>query len=197
MMRKLLAAAFLLLGCFGASAANPPTNYTTQTTPYDGTESFYCERTSGPTDGMCTVTNILKKVGASFTGTPSNPTGTANTTGLMMGLGSTCTITPTKSGVVQLNFVGTVVNSSTGGCGFGIRYGTGSAPANAAANTGTTLGTSATATPSSASIGLPFPLIGVVSGLTINTAYWFDINLGAITTGTCTISTVTCSAMEQ
>jgi hypothetical protein len=114
----------------------------------------------------------------------------------MMGLGSTCKLTPNFSGRVRLSFNGafgdTTANSSPIAQ---IRYGTGTAPANAAALTGTTLGTSTISLITAASTFAAFTLDAIVSGLTPGTAYWFDLALTA-NLGTASIASVTFTAFE-
>lgn len=61
--------------------------------------------------------------------TPANPTAWTNATLVMMGLGSSCTYTPSGSGLVVVTITCYVANSSSDGCPTGARYGTGTAPA--------------------------------------------------------------------
>jgi hypothetical protein len=127
----------------------------------------------------------------------SNPTtGTASTVGVMMGIGATCAITPAKSTRVLLTVIGAVVNSSTGGYGLSLREGTGVAPANLAAATGTTLSNTLAAGAAGAGIAQAFSMTAIASGLTPGTAIWFDIDLAAVTTGTVSLTGLTCSAVE-
>ena len=123
----------------------------------------------------------------------TTPTGTASTTFKMMGMGFWgCSITPVFTGNVLLSMTG-MVKSSAGGDGYQaqLAYGTGAAPQNGAAASGTVVG--------SAVYGAsPLPLSApvVITGLTLNTAYWFDIQVEAVTAGTTTIEGATCSAHE-
>src|SRR5262249_37718510 len=73
------------------------------------------------------------------TTSPSNPAGTTDGTGVMMGLARA--LTPTTTGVVFVLFYG-MMNASAGGGTITTRarYGTGTAPTNGAAATGTTIG---------------------------------------------------------
>jgi hypothetical protein len=114
---------------------------------------------------------------ASFT--PANPATTASLTLVMMGLGSTVTYTPKASGVVLVMatavvFTATAAVSMT--CGG--RYGTGAAPANGAAVTGTRFGAAADSTLEGTSVtaGEAFALAAVLA-LVPGTAYWFDFAL--------------------
>ena len=78
---------------------------------------------------------------ATYSAQPANPTGTSNTTGLMMGLAGA--ITPAFTGRVFFSISGSIgSNTTTAGRGAKtqMRFGTGAAPANAAALTGTSIG---------------------------------------------------------
>jgi hypothetical protein len=110
--------------------------------------------------------------------TPASPKNLTSNSFLMFGLGGTFAITPTKSGKVRFT-----VKYAPGGVGttalnsFKIAYGTGAAPANGAAATGTVVGgtdqggavVSVNGTPSLVNRNV------IVTGLTLNTAYWFDV----------------------
>src|SRR6266849_2311806 len=111
------------------------------------------------------------------------PTGTTNTTGVMMGLAGA--ITPAHSGNVLL-----IVNGTTSdGASLQIRYGTGAAPTNGAALTGTTVGNNI-ADNNPVTNKIPFSVQAVVSGLAVGTAYWVDVGLAAVTGGTASLATV-------
>lgn len=136
---------------------------------------------------------------ASYAATPGDPTGTTNTTGLMMGLAGA--ITPATTGRIRFAITGNLSNSGTSignGCKAQLYFGTGSAPANAAAITGTVSGAQLTSVNESttASTKQPVSLEYIVSGLTLGTAYWFDAAIAAITAGTASLSNVTMTAME-
>lgn len=117
------------------------------------------------------------------------PTGTVSTVGVMMGLGSTFKLTPAHSGrvlVIAQGGMGSQTNADN--ATIHLYYGTGSAPANAAALTGTIVTPAAVYTsPVSGGYYAPFCLATIITGLTIGTAYWFDIavasNTGAATAG--------------
>ena len=122
------------------------------------------------------------------------PTGTASTTGVMMGLAGA--ITPAHSGNVLLIVSGTLTNGTTSdGASLQIRYGTGAAPTNGAALTGTTVGNNI-ADNNPVTSKIPFSVQAVVTGLTVGTAYWVDVGLAAVTGGTASIATVSVSALE-
>lgn len=107
---------------------------------------------------------------------PADPTGTSSAAGVMMGLAGS--ITPVIGSKVVVMITGDVKAGATQTAGMQIRYGTGTAPTNAAALTGT-------------AVGNPVAMIGtiagqwamtchaIISGLTPGTAYWLDISLSA------------------
>jgi hypothetical protein len=119
--------------------------------------------------------------------TPANPAGTTSTTPVMMGLG--ITFTPLYSGRVKIIISGEASNN-TAGDGFIIyaAYGTGAAPANGNAATGTTAGNHVSGASAAANALLPFSIVAVVTGLTVGTAIWIDLELGAVTGGTASLS---------
>lgn len=131
---------------------------------------------------------------------PANPTSLTSTSFLMFGLGSTIHITPTKSGKVRFTIsfypvgIGPYFNS------YKISYGSGAAPANGAAATGTVVGgvytggTSVVAV--DGGISTTPALIErnvVVLSLTPLTAYWFDVQ-GSKTPGNTSLSMSTIEA---
>lgn len=119
---------------------------------------------------------------------PSNPTGTSSTSLVMMGLD--VAFTPESTGSVWITVVGQLVNSTAGkGVQGNIKTGTGTAPVNGAANTGTSRGVS-TAWSDVPSTSIPFILEGFATGLTLGTAYWCDLAVEAISSGTATVSGV-------
>lgn len=110
---------------------------------------------------------------------PGNPSTTTSLTLVMMGLGTSCKITPGSSGKISLMITGLIgTNTAAVGFTFGGRYGTGTAPANAAAVSGTRFGGAADLVSQSTllGVGIPFTLIDLLT-LTPATAYWFDIAL--------------------
>jgi hypothetical protein len=111
---------------------------------------------------------------------PANPTATSSLTLVMMGLGSTCTYTPRQSGIVQVNVSG-FGTTATGAAQFNVgpRYGTGAAPNNGDAVTGTRFGctTDQLIKVPSISGAVAFGYVAQITGLTPGTAYWFDLSL--------------------
>lgn len=131
------------------------------------------------------------------TRSPSNPTGTTSTTGVMMGLAGT--ITPTSTGTIFVFINGDVTNNTSGDAAkLQLRVsstGGQAAPANAAAASGTAVGGFVQVTTSTNKI--PFCLVGMVSGLTVNVSYWIDVQLAAVTAGTASIADVNIVAFEH
>ena len=108
---------------------------------------------------------------------PADPTATTNTTGVMMGLSGS--ITPIRSGTILIIISGSGDNAtnSRGGT-IGLRYGTGTPPVNGAALTGTLVQTSNFQNSNAAQL-FPFSVNDIITGLTLNTAVWFDLSLAA------------------
>jgi hypothetical protein len=136
--------------------------------------------------------------GVASVSTPSDPTGTTDTTGKMAGLA--VSFTPATTGRVLVTVTGDATNSgATAGQGAKaqIRYGTGSAPANAAALTGTAVGAMVTATLMRATADLiPISLTAVITGLTLGTAVWLDLQEVALTSGTGQLKNLTVTIVE-
>lgn len=106
--------------------------------------------------------------------TPAGTTGT----GAMMGLGGTATLTPLYSSRALISFTGYVTNGTAGLATIKLYNGTGAFPANGAAPTGSQVGGVLQSTISAAG-STPFTFLGVVTGLSPGTAYWFDLALGS------------------
>jgi hypothetical protein len=156
--------------------------------------------------------HILRSNGTSFvssavnTGqfTPANPHNTSSTSAVMMGLGTTATITPNGSGRLLIIVSGNILNTSTGTGPFSsnlqIRYGTGTAPTNTngtTAATGTTLGNQMTQQSFNNVNQVAFSLTGITPALTVGTAYWIDLSLqNVVGSGPITISNVSISVVE-
>lgn len=114
--------------------------------------------------------NIKGVAFASLQAAPASPAALTGVATKMFGLGSVAKLTPTASGKVLLHWIGISSLTGAGTQGtFTAYYGTGTAPANGAAVTGTALVLSAIVLTSS-----PMTLAGLVT-LTAGTAYWFDV----------------------
>lgn len=129
----------------------------------------------------------------------SNPAGTTNTTGVMMGLA--VSFTPKSavgSGNVLIHITGDCFNATAiaDGGKIQIRTGTGAAPINGAALTGTSVGSQVTFIQATTADKYPFSLSAIVTGLVLGTAIWIDVSLAAVTGGTATIENVSVCAVE-
>jgi len=136
---------------------------------------------------------------AAVQSSPADPATTTSTTGVMMGLAGL--ITPAKSGRILIVISGDIYNATgNNGAQVQMRTGTGAAPANGAALTGTTRGGLVkmlnTASLGNVTSRAPFSLNCVITGLGIGTDVWIDVGLAAITGGTARIRDVSISAME-
>lgn len=128
--------------------------------------------------------------------TPANPTGTSSATQVMMGVGTTCTLTPSTRTRVKLEFHLGVANGAVGNASImTAKFGTGAAPANGVAVTGTTVGSAQTVSSPGASLQATAVIGGIITGLTPGTAYWFDVALSA-QANTSSIQAIDCNAME-
>jgi hypothetical protein len=122
-----------------------------------------------------------------------NPTGTTSSTAVMCGLAKTLQVK--QAGVVLVTICGTVDNNNPAGSGtLQIAYGTGSAPSNGVAATGTAVGTLLTCPPINAYDN--FSSTVLITGLTVGTTYWFDLQQAAITAGTVTAASVNTIIVE-
>lgn len=140
--------------------------------------------------------NYASSNGAAVQGTPSFPTGTTSTSAyVMVGLGTT--VTPIKTGRVQVLACGEAYNTTaTDNANVQFRYGTGAAPANGAAVTGTQTGGTVNATSTAASQKNPFCIPAILTGLTIGTTYWLDEAQEAVFGGTAEINYAYIVAIE-
>lgn len=152
--------------------------------------------------GAASLSNggVLTSNAVTTQSTPANPTGTINTSAqVMMGLAGS--ITPGASGRVLFMTSGDGFNTAAVGDGFivQLRYGTGTAPSNGGAVTGTAVGGAVkgvTAVVSSAQ-DIPFALQAMVTTLSVGTTYWYDVGVQAIGGGTATIENLSLSAVEM
>lgn len=142
------------------------------------------------------VTSSSSLTAASSMTTPGDPTGTTNTGGKMMGLAGS--ITPVKTGTVQVTICGDVYNPTAiaDGATITVRYGTGSAPTNGGALTGTAVGNPTKYVAPTTATRAPYSITVLITGLTLGTAYWLDAAVAAVTAGTATIENTTITAVE-
>lgn len=129
--------------------------------------------------------------------TPGNPAGTASTTGAMMGLAGS--ITPVRTGTIEVTISGDMANNTIAdGVSAQIRTGTGTAPVNGnTTHPGTAVGAKpkVNVEPAAADV-FPFSITVIVTGLTLGTAVWLDLEVAAITGGTASVSDITMAAKE-
>ena len=164
-----------------------------------------------PVLGVATATSIngvtipsttavaLTTSGNIIAAAPVNPTGTTSGGGVMMGLGSTCKITPTFSSRVYVVFSGNIVNTTSGdGAEIFLKLGTGTAPVNGVAGTGTTVAPANGLAMIAAANNqiVPFNYPGIVTGLTPGILYWFDLLLLTLAGGTASVTNVGFIAYE-
>jgi hypothetical protein len=97
-------------------------------------------------------------------------------------------ITPVASGRVLITISGYLISSSgtiNEGILYQISHGTGTAPVNAAALTGTQVGTAQEYTNpvavTAADVHVPFSIQAVVTGLSLNVAHWIDLAAKSVT----------------
>jgi len=132
-------------------------------------------------------------VATSFT--PADPTAITNAAASHLGIGSTVTVTPASTGRLLVTACGTADSTSSATETFQIRYGTGTAPANAAAVTGTAVGPSPTAVQNNAGQQMPICITAVITGATVGTAHWIDLTI-ATSAGAGTLNTISVSVVE-
>lgn len=95
------------------------------------------------------------------------------------------TFTPTKTGNVRVVITGQMYNQTVAdGVFVAGAFGTGTPPVNGAAPSGTNFGGS----PQESGVATvtnptPFVLLDKITGLTLGTTYWFDLQIAAITGG--------------
>lgn len=146
--------------------------------------------------GLNNSSNVIKFGfnGATADGNPADPTGTTSAVGVMMGLGLLTggSITPAFSTRVKVDVCGTSSNTGTGVNQIRLLTGTGTAPSNGAALTGSTLATVSSNTAAAGSA--PF-CISAIATVTVGVASWFDLSIAAAS-GTGTVKSVHISAFE-
>lgn len=163
---------------------------------HNGAMSLPSPAFTGTVTGAGTIPNGVLKTYAHTASSVAAPTGTASLTGVMMGLAGT--ITPVNSGTVAFTVCGDVAqNTASDGANIQLRTGTGAAPINGAALTGTTRGSLIKQNNVSAVVEkVPFCLHWTVTGLALSTAVWIDVGLAAVTGGTASIADVDIVADE-
>jgi hypothetical protein len=113
----------------------------------------------------------------------------------MMGLAGS--ITPNAGGNVLIMITGDILNATIGdGVTIQISHGTGAAPANAAALTGTQDGVVVNYIASTAAGKVPFSVMALVTGLVGGTPYWIDLASAQLTGGAVTMQHINIVAIE-
>jgi hypothetical protein len=132
-----------------------------------------------------------------YQATPSNPSGSNSGLAVMMGLAGS--IKPKRGRIIFIMISGNVHNSTgADGAKMFIGYGTGVAPVNGGAVSGTAVGSTLVMTNATAANNkIPFSIHGVVTGLTVGTTYWIDLALGTITGGTAFATNISISVFER
>ena len=142
-----------------------------------------------------TLYSLTSTKSTTNTATAASPTGTTSATAVMMAVGGA--LTPANTGRVLITISGQVSNNTINdGATVQLRYGTGTAPNNGDAVTGTQVGISQTFTALVAAQRDGFCISGVVTGLTLGTAIWIDAALNRETGGTASMTGVTCTTAE-
>lgn len=129
---------------------------------------------------------------------PANQTGNATSTFKMNGLGLVgCTITPTATGRVKFMITGSVGNGTTAdSVTWKLAEGTGTAPSNAGAAAGTVISATGQFKALTGQLDAPFAVASIQTGLALNTAVWYDLQIANITGGTATATALDCTAHE-
>jgi len=137
-------------------------------------------------------------LGASYQGgVTATPTGTTSLTQVMLGYAGS--ITPISSGRILIYGGGGLFNNTgvnVNGCLAQLRYGTGTAPINGAAVTGTAIGPITESNLKGANEISGFGLMGIVTGLVLGTAYWLDFGFAAMVAGTGSLRNIAIAANE-
>ena len=134
-----------------------------------------------------------------FQYTPVNPAAVTSTTGVMAGAGLSNSFTPHYDGVALVTISGNEVYGATAATGLiGIKYGTGAAPANNTAPTTSmfSCGPTQAAVSLTGVLTFPFSIQCIVTGMALNTGYWFDLVIGS-STSTVQVTNVSISVVEQ
>ena len=130
--------------------------------------------------------------------TPVDPAG-ATTAGVMAGLAQL--VTPATTGRLLVIINGNMTNSTpaTGVALARLRAGSGAAPLNGGALVGTAIGNIVYGRMTDAvnTGALPFSVAGLITGLTLATQYWIDLEQGAVAgVGTTTLTSLTVTVTE-
>jgi len=163
--------------------------------PLTGSEIFYLQQSAA--DAQATISQITAMTGASIQTGQANATSTTSGTTVMMGFGGATwgtpsVITPKRTGIVVFGVYGNLLNTGAFTTFAVIQYGTGTAPVNGAAVTGTNIAGSIAGL---GNLGPPFSMYAPATGLALGTAYWFDVGL-QVTGGTGSVTNIKMVAFE-
>ncbi|MEM3844811.1 MAG: hypothetical protein QXU98_03820 [Candidatus Parvarchaeota archaeon] len=126
---------------------------------------------------------------------PQNPNAIQAATPANAGLG--VTYTPSTTGRILIIVTGQVGNTNANeGANIQLAYGTGTSPTNGSQATGTVLGNSYAVMSGINNQYFPFTFTYVLTGLTIGTRYWFDLQANVIGSGNVMIQSVTVLIVE-
>lgn len=145
-------------------------------------------------DGSLASNPDIIKLNQSGT-TPANPTGTTSTTQVMAGLAVAFTPRSTGRMLVVVTMRGANSTAASGALAQ-IRFGTGTAPTNGAAATGTAVGAATHAISTAANEFNTIALTAIITGATVGTALWVDLGEAAVTSGTATLTNISVSIVE-
>ena len=138
------------------------------------------------------LSDLYKHAPTSLMATPADPAGVAAAVARMQGLA--IEVTPAASGLLHVTLGGTLFNPTAGGGAVvSILYGSGAAPANGDALTGTAIGNPQKSTVAAGKV--PFSLTGLVAA-PIGAATWIDAAVAYVTAGTGTIEKLTATVLE-
>lgn len=186
------------------SGAGAPTNGTSGTgVGYAGPGSIYSDATNKAlylnTNTAASPTWSPLSVGAggaqaaAVSSTPANPTQTSSATYVMMGLAGS--ITPKFTGRVLLMASGNVTATNAQTATAQLSVGTGTAPVNGAAVTGTQGGNQVTFTGLTGALTGDYDSQWLFTGLTLGTAVWLDIALKS-SSGNVSLTNLALTAIE-
>jgi hypothetical protein len=145
----------------------------------------------------CSLTQSCITSSAAVEFTPILPTSTTSTTGVMIGYGAICKITPSYASRLEVHVIGNLVNSAdTDTAVTSLYFGSGSAPTSPSAITGTLVGKGVNSVAGGSPGSTPFTLGGYVTGLTSGTSYWFDLALASPIAGTASLNNINCFMKE-
>lgn len=180
---------------FVATSFAPLASPTFTGTPTMPTGTTATTQTANDNSTKLATTAYVDRTPGGATATAAAPTGTTSATSVMMAIGGTFTPACTTRGyfIVSGQMANDTIND---GVTVDLRFGTGTAPVNGAAVTGTLVGIEQTRTSLVAGSRGGFTVQGRVTGLSIATAYWVDISLKRVTGGTATVTGVTCTTFE-